>query len=110
MEETDLSLADWKEDQKLINRISAAIRSGNVSHAYIIEGDTQTDKEKFEEDPEMEILKGRFGPYISYQKANYRIPKTITDPASLTLEDCKKIIAEAGEKPATKKATRKKKA
>ena len=50
MEETDLSLADWKEDQKLINRISAAIRSGNVSHAYIIEGDTQTDKEKFARD------------------------------------------------------------
>lgn len=45
-----MSLADWKEDQKLINRISAAIRSGNVSHAYIIEGDTQTDKEKFARD------------------------------------------------------------
>ena len=57
----------------------------------------------------MEILKGRFGPYISYQKANYRIPKTITDPASLTLEDCKKIIAEAGEKPATKKRVARKK-
>ena len=80
----------------------------------LIEGKRVKDEQrfikKFEEDPEMEILKGRFGPYISYQKANYRIPKTITDPASLTLEDCKKIIAEAGEKPATKKATRKKKA
>ena len=65
---------------------------------------------KFEEDPEMEILKGRFGPYISYQKANYRIPKMVTDPTILTLEDCKKIIAEAGEKPAAKKTTRKKKA
>ena len=48
--------------------------------------------------------------YISYQKANYRIPKTVTDPTILTLEDCKKIIAEAGEKPAAKKTTRKKKA
>ena len=80
----------------------------------LIDGKREKDEQrfikKFEEDPEMEILKGRFGPYISYQKANYRIPKTITDPASLTLEDCKKIIAEAGEKPATKKATRKKKA
>ncbi|WP_337475765.1 type I DNA topoisomerase, partial [Parabacteroides johnsonii] len=74
----------------------------------LIDGKREKDEQrfikKFEEDPEMEILKGRFGPYISYQKANYRIPKTITDPASLTLEDCKKIIAEAGEKPATKKA------
>ncbi|WP_368338376.1 type I DNA topoisomerase [Parabacteroides merdae] len=72
--------------------------------------DEQRFIKKFEEDPEMEILKGRFGPYISYQKANYRIPKTVTDPTILTLEDCKKIIAEAGEKPAAKKTTRKKKA
>ena len=80
----------------------------------LIEGKRVKDEQrfikKFEEDPEMEILKGRFGPYISYQKANYRIPKTVTDPTVLTLEDCKKIIAEAGEKPAAKKTTRKKKA
>lgn len=80
----------------------------------LIEGKRGKDEQrfikKFEEDPEMEILKGRFGPYISYQKANYRIPKTVTDPTVLTLEDCKKIIAEAGEKPAAKKTTRKKKA
>ena len=80
----------------------------------LIEGKRLKDEQrfikKFEEDPEMEILKGRFGPYISYQKANYRIPKTVTDPTILTLEDCKKIIAEAGEKPAAKKTTRKKKA
>ena len=80
----------------------------------LIEGKRVKDEQrfikKFEEDPEMEILKGRFGPYISYQKANYRIPKTVTAPTILTLEDCKKIIAEAGEKPAAKKTTRKKKA
>ena len=80
----------------------------------LIEGKRVKDEQrfikKFEEDPEMEILKGRFGPYISYQKANYRIPKTVTDPTILTLDDCKKIIAEAGEKPAAKKTTRKKKA
>ena len=80
----------------------------------LIEGKRVKDEQrfikKFEEDPEMEILKGRFGPYISYQKANYRIPKTVTDPTILTLEDCKKIIAEAGEKPAAKKTTRKNKA
>ena len=77
----------------------------------LIEGKRVKDEQrfikKFEEDPEMEILKGRFGPYISYQKANYRIPKTVTDPTILTLEDCKKIIAEAGEKPAAKKTTQK---
>ena len=45
----------------------------------LIEGKRVKDEQrfikKFEEDPEMEILKGRFGPYISYQKANYRIRK-----------------------------------
>ena len=51
--------------------------------------DEQRFIKKFEEDPEMEILNGRFGPYISYQKANYRIPKTVTDPTALTLDDCK---------------------
>ncbi|MEY8485891.1 type I DNA topoisomerase [uncultured Parabacteroides sp.] len=80
----------------------------------LIDGKREKDEQrfikKFEEDPEMEILKGRFGPYISYQKANYRIPKTVTDPTAMTLEDCKKIIADAPEKAATgKKTTRKKK-
>lgn len=81
----------------------------------LIDGKREKDEQrfikKFEEEPEMEILKGRFGPYISYRKANYRIPKTITDPVALTFEDCKKIIAETGEKSATaKKTARKKKA
>ncbi len=80
----------------------------------LIDGKREKDEQrfikKFEEDPEMEILKGRFGPYISYQKANYRFPKTVTDPTAMTLEDCKKIIADAPEKAATgKKTTRKKK-
>ena len=54
----------------------------------LIEGKRVKDEQrfikKFEEDPEMEILKGRFGPYISYQKANYRIPKTVTDLGIMT--------------------------
>lgn len=72
--------------------------------------DEQRHLKKFEEDPEMEILNGRYGPYISYQSANYRIPKSVTHPENLTLEACKKIIADAAEKPATtkKRTTRKK--
>lgn len=73
------------------------------------EKDEQRFIKKFEEEPEMEILKGRFGPYITYKKANYRIPKTVADPAALTLDDCKKIIAEAGEKTTAKKKTSRKK-
>lgn len=73
--------------------------------------DEQRFLKKFEEEPDLEILNGRYGPYITYKKANYRIPKTVTDPEKLTLEDCMKIIAETAEKPATtKKRTTKKKA
>ena len=73
--------------------------------------DEQRFLKKFEEDPELEILNGRYGPYITYKKANYRIPKTITNPEKLTFEECMKIITEAAEKPAApKKRTTKKKA
>ena len=34
----------WSTDKKLIDRISRSIVSGSVSHAYIIEGDSQCDK------------------------------------------------------------------
>ena len=57
----------------------------------------------FDEEPELQILNGRFGVYICYTKANYKIPKG-TDAASLTLDDCLKIVKDAADAPATKKA------
>lgn len=73
--------------------------------------DEQRFIKRFDEEPEMEILNGRFGPYIVYKGTNYRIPKTVTNPVELSVEDCKKIVAEAAEKSTgTKKTTRKKKA
>ncbi|HRI27631.1 MAG TPA: type I DNA topoisomerase [Chitinophagales bacterium] len=44
------------------------------------------------EDGAIQVLNGRFGPYIKYNDQNYKIPKT-TDPKTLTLEDCKALIA-----------------
>ncbi|MCD6331769.1 MAG: hypothetical protein J7L89_00700, partial [Bacteroidales bacterium] len=38
-----------------------------------------------------------YGPYISYKKKNYKIPKT-QDPAALTLDECRALIAKADEK------------
>lgn len=61
----------------------------------------------FEEEPDLQILKGRFGPYISYKKKNYKIAKG-TDPLSLSLEDCRKIIAETPDKPKRGGARKKK--
>lgn len=47
----------------------------------------------FTGDELIKILNGRYGPYISYNKRNYKIPKG-SNPAELTLEDCRKIIKE----------------
>jgi len=48
---------------------------------------------EFPEKEDLKILNGRYGPYLSYQKQNYKIPKA-NDPSKLTLEDCLKIINE----------------
>jgi DNA topoisomerase-1 len=58
----------------------------------------------FDNEPGLKILNGRWGPYISFKKKNYKIPKK-TNAVELTLEDCKKIIEAAG--PKTKKAGKK---
>ena len=42
-----MSLDKWKSDEKLVERMSRAIQSGSVSHAYIIAGDNCVDKEAF---------------------------------------------------------------
>lgn len=64
----------------------------------LIEEKEKKDKEKiiklFDEEPDLQVLNGRYGPYIKYQKSNYKIPKTI-DPKELTLDECKKIIEES---------------
>jgi len=50
----------------------------------------------FDEEPELRVLNGRWGPYISFKKKNYKIPKKMK-AEDLTLEDCLKIIEEAPE-------------
>ena len=61
----------------------------------------------FDNDPEMKVLNGRFGPYIAYKKKNYRIPKDV-DPHTLTYEDCLKLVEDTP-KTAPKKAAPKRK-
>ncbi len=65
---------------------------------------------KFEEDPGLEILNGRYGSYIAYKGKNYRIPKAGHAPAEMTLADCMKLIDEADRKPAAKTRAFRKKA
>ena len=58
---------------------------------------------RFAEEPGLEVLKGRFGPYIAYKKKNYRLPKSVENPQELTLAQCLEIVKEADSKPATEK-------
>lgn len=61
----------------------------------------------FAEEPEMKVLNGRYGPYISYKKKNFKIPKG-TDPEKLSLEDCHKLVNDPANAP-KKRFVRKKK-
>ena len=57
----------------------------------------------FEEDAMMEVLNGRYGPYISYDGQNYRLPKPFhARAAELTYEECKRIVDETPVRPTTK--------
>ncbi|MBQ3623248.1 MAG: type I DNA topoisomerase [Bacteroidaceae bacterium] len=61
----------------------------------LIDEKRKSDAEKiiktFEQEPELQILNGRYGPYICYKKSNYKLPKDST-PAQLTIEECMDII------------------
>ena len=50
----------------------------------------------FMEDPKLEILNGRYGPYLSYDGKNFRLPKSMHEKvADLTYEECMKIVNKA---------------
>lgn len=71
------------------------------------EAEVQKIIKTFEEEPELQVLNGRFGPYICYQKQNYKIPRKL-DAAALTLDECRAIIADEANasKPKRRTATR----
>jgi len=87
----------------------------------LIEAKRQKNRERFiktyEEDIEIQVLQGRWGPYISYKKKNYKIPKT-TEASELNYEDAVKLIesqqkskgttSKAKKAPAKKVTTKKK--
>jgi DNA topoisomerase-1 len=57
----------------------------------------------FPEDENLQILNGRFGPYISFNKNNYKISKG-TDPAKLSFEEAMQIVENTPQKTTAKKA------
>ncbi|MFZ5429815.1 MAG: type I DNA topoisomerase [Bacteroidota bacterium] len=72
----------------------------------LIEAKRETEKNAiiriFEEDEDMRILNGRWGPYIAWKKTNHKIPKG-TKAEELTYEECLKITTEGGKAPKRKK-------
>lgn len=72
----------------------------------IIEAKREADKNKviniFGENGEIQVLNGRFGPYIAFEKNNYKIPKK-TDATTLTEEQCRELIAQQADTVGKKK-------
>ncbi|MFN8672832.1 MAG: type I DNA topoisomerase [Candidatus Sericytochromatia bacterium] len=60
----------------------------------------------FPDNPDVQVLNGRYGPYIKFEDKNVKIPKG-KDPKSLTFDECKEL-ADKTEAPAKKKAPAKK--
>ena len=55
--------------------------------------DDQKHLKLFVEDNDLEVLKGRYGPYLAYQGKNYRLPKAMHERAGeLTYEECMEIV------------------
>ena len=69
----------------------------------LIEGKRKTDAERliksFAENPDIQVLNGRFGPYIVAGKKNVKIPKG-EEPTELTLERCQELADATPDKPA----------
>ncbi len=75
----------------------------------LIEDKRKKDAEKvikiFSEDTDLQILNGRYGPYIAYKKSNYKIPKG-TAPESLDHEAAMQIVTETDAKAGSKTKTK----
>ncbi len=86
-----------------------AITLEEAQELILAKRETEANKliKDFPEMPGLEILNGRFGPYVAYKKegarkaTNYKIPKA-TDPSSLSLEDVKTLMAKQDDAPVKK--------
>ena len=63
------------------------------------QAETKKTVKEFAEDPDVKILNGRYGVYIHAAGNNYKIPKTVTEPERLTIEEVREIIAKQDAAP-----------
>jgi DNA topoisomerase I len=85
-------------DEPMTVTIERAIELINEKREHTIKSVLKT----FTEDPDIRILEGRWGPYISFKKGNFKIKKG-TDIELITADDCKLIIEAEGAKPKVNK-------
>lgn len=92
---------------------SLRVKEGDDPHTVTLERATKLLEDKingvnanlikaFEEDKEVQVINGRFGPYIKAGKENYRIPKG-RDPLTLTFDEVKQLMAEQDANPKPKR-------
>lgn len=97
----DGKFVSLKEDDPMEVNLARAIE--------LIELKKEEDAKKmikvFEEDETVQLLNGRWGPYLKIGKNNFKLPKDV-EPEKLTLEECKEI---ANNQPKKKTVRRKKK-
>ena len=91
-----------KADDPLTVELARAIE---VISAKRLQDSQKILKEFTDDKAVIQVLNGRYGAYIFFDKANYKIPRG-KDPKSLTLEDCRQIIAET--QPSKSKSKKKK--
>ncbi len=68
----------------------------------------QKHMKRFEEEPELEVRSGRYGPYLFYKGKNYKLPKSVERPMDLTAEKCLEIIKNQETRHAAAKERKKK--
>ena len=83
-----------KEDDPMtitLNEATELIKKKRLQEA-------QRHLKKFAEDENMEVMNGRFGPFIAYNGKNYRMPKSLHEKAAeLTYEECMDVVKNAPE-------------
>ncbi len=63
------------------------------------EAESRKTLKTFDEEPELSVLNGRYGPYIAYKGNNYKLPRAVAEPAGLSLEECLEIVKAQDEAP-----------